>query len=295
MQTTETDVYGQVVESVYDAATQTTPGVVPSDITLDGSLLGSLPQNPPLTRYLFTGRERDSFTGLQFSRARFYDPNLGRFISEDPIGFGGGDVNLYGYVWNNPVNFYDPSGLFPFSFPCWPASQCADQLDQAIDSALSRMGGDPIVSFGPLLHRPVHLSEYFKDPVSLLRVGSKSGAALDADIPDYQKFEAYCDDAVGAGSLFLMMAGPASAELNAGRSFNPFKGKTSSEIDEMFINKGYTPKGPDPMNGRGTYVNPKNGRGYHVDANHPPGKPPHVGAHRPRGYRGPLDTRDFPF
>ncbi|MDI1241819.1 MAG: RHS repeat-associated core domain-containing protein, partial [bacterium] len=41
------------------------------------------------SRYQFTGREFDSTIGLQFSRARFYDPKLGRFISEDPIGFAG--------------------------------------------------------------------------------------------------------------------------------------------------------------------------------------------------------------
>ncbi|MEO7659714.1 MAG: RHS repeat-associated core domain-containing protein, partial [Pyrinomonadaceae bacterium] len=66
------------------------------------------------TRYQFTGREKDSFSGLQFSRARFYDPNLGRFISEDPIGFKGKDINLYGYVRNNPLNSSDPLGLLPF-------------------------------------------------------------------------------------------------------------------------------------------------------------------------------------
>lgn len=40
-----------------------------------------------------------------------YDPKLGRFIAEDPIGFDGGDINLYAYVWNDPVTFSDPSGL----------------------------------------------------------------------------------------------------------------------------------------------------------------------------------------
>ena len=65
-----------------------------------------------LSRYQFTGREHDSFTGLHYYRARFYDANLGRFISEDPIGFEGGDVNLYGYVWNDPIKFVDPLGQF---------------------------------------------------------------------------------------------------------------------------------------------------------------------------------------
>jgi RHS repeat-associated protein len=41
------------------------------------------------TRYRFTGREYDSFTGLYYYRARWYDANLGRFVSEDPIGFAG--------------------------------------------------------------------------------------------------------------------------------------------------------------------------------------------------------------
>jgi RHS repeat-associated protein len=49
--------------------------------------------------------------GFYTMRARCYDPTVGRFISQDPLGFGGGDVNLYAYVKNNPVNFVDPEGL----------------------------------------------------------------------------------------------------------------------------------------------------------------------------------------
>ena len=44
-------------------------------------------------------------------RARQYDSRLGRFISEDPIGFAGGDINLYGYVGNRPLAYKDPLGL----------------------------------------------------------------------------------------------------------------------------------------------------------------------------------------
>jgi RHS repeat-associated protein len=51
--------------------------------------------------------------GLYYMRARYYDPSVGRFVSEDPLGFGGGDVNLYAYVRNNPVKLVDPSGKNP--------------------------------------------------------------------------------------------------------------------------------------------------------------------------------------
>lgn len=56
-----------------------------------------------------TGRESDG-TGLQFNRARYYDPRLGRFISEDPIGLAGG-VNSYSYVEGDPLSSTDPEGL----------------------------------------------------------------------------------------------------------------------------------------------------------------------------------------
>ncbi len=53
-------------------------------------------------------------SGFYYMRARYYDPVTGRFISEDPLGFGGGDVNLFVYAQNNPVMFMDPLGLFWF-------------------------------------------------------------------------------------------------------------------------------------------------------------------------------------
>ena len=59
--------------------------------------------------YAYTGREFDSESGLYYLRARYYNPVLGRFISEDPIGLRGG-LNLYRYVFNNPVRFTDPQG-----------------------------------------------------------------------------------------------------------------------------------------------------------------------------------------
>lgn len=65
--------------------------------------------------YTYTGREWDKEAGLYYYRARYYDPMEGRFIQKDPIGFRGGDVNLYGYVQNRPIILTDPTGLAYFA------------------------------------------------------------------------------------------------------------------------------------------------------------------------------------
>lgn len=61
-------------------------------------------------RLRMAGQQYDQATGLYYMRARFYDPGLGKFMSEDPIGISGG-LNLYAYAGNDPVNAADPSGM----------------------------------------------------------------------------------------------------------------------------------------------------------------------------------------
>ncbi len=70
-------------------------------------------QSNPLvvTRIQFTGREFDDEVQLQYSRARYYDRQTGRFVSEDPISFSGLSTNLFSYVGNSPTVANDPSGL----------------------------------------------------------------------------------------------------------------------------------------------------------------------------------------
>ena len=78
---------------------------------------GNIPQTGSISQpYAFTSREYDSETGMYFYRARYYDSKVGRFVTKDPIGFAGGDENLYAYVGNNPVIWIDPSGKVWF-FP----------------------------------------------------------------------------------------------------------------------------------------------------------------------------------
>ncbi|MBI5115278.1 RHS repeat-associated core domain-containing protein [Candidatus Poribacteria bacterium] len=60
--------------------------------------------------FTYTGREFHSRSGLYYYRARFYDPSIGRFISQDPAGVAAGP-NQYAYVSNTPVMAIDPLGL----------------------------------------------------------------------------------------------------------------------------------------------------------------------------------------
>ncbi|MFP3757693.1 RHS repeat-associated core domain-containing protein [Cupriavidus sp. SIMBA_020] len=62
----------------------------------------------------YTGRENDG-TGLYFHRARYYSPQLGRFISADPIGWASGQTNNYAYVRGNPISYRDPRGTNPLA------------------------------------------------------------------------------------------------------------------------------------------------------------------------------------
>jgi len=57
------------------------------------------------------GQYEDAATGLHYNYWRDYDPRLGRYLQPDPIGLAGGDVNLYAYVRNDPLNWSDPTGL----------------------------------------------------------------------------------------------------------------------------------------------------------------------------------------
>jgi RHS repeat-associated protein len=106
-------------ESVY-YYTMEAPGHVTGVLSSSGAVTGQFkyapfgetesasdPTGQPL-RYM--AREHDPSTGLYYVRARWYDPTLARFVSEDPIGLAGG-MNTYAYVGNDPVNGRDPSGL----------------------------------------------------------------------------------------------------------------------------------------------------------------------------------------
>jgi len=58
----------------------------------------------------FTGKRADTGTGLTYFGSRYYDPEIGRFISSDPARWG---TNWYVYCYNNPISYIDPNGMKP--------------------------------------------------------------------------------------------------------------------------------------------------------------------------------------
>ena len=85
--------------------------------------------------FQYTGRDNDSETGLYYYRARYFDPRVGRFVSEDPLGVRD-HLNMYAYVSNNPINFDDPLGLYQTKG--FDPDQKA-LLDAAIAEALAKL------------------------------------------------------------------------------------------------------------------------------------------------------------
>jgi RHS repeat-associated protein len=93
--------------------------------------------HPPSTAsgYAFTGREWDSEIGLYYYRARYYDPKVGRFLSEDPLGLTD-NVNLYAYVGNRPTSLRDPLGLYSVDEGLYDAAQFATGIADSLSLGL---------------------------------------------------------------------------------------------------------------------------------------------------------------
>ena len=91
------------------------------------------------TRFQFTGREFESELDLYMYRSRFFDSSVGRFVSEDTLGFVDGP-NLRTYVLNSPVGYSDPFGTQTVAQPTGVLGRISDQLNSILDGVGSPQG-----------------------------------------------------------------------------------------------------------------------------------------------------------
>jgi len=201
----------------------------------------------------FTSRENDG-TGLYFYRARYYSPTFQRFIAQDPIGFAGGDPNLYGYVGDNPSDFRDPSGNWLVGAGIGAVVGAVEgfraaQLQGACGSDLWKsalIGG--ALGFGIGALDP---SEGVLTFGEIVAIGGVAGAAGDiggqlwsngGDFTDLGPFEIAGAGLGGAGAtaMGLWSAGAASTELGgalagswAGAGSGLYGGPIGAELDNL--------------------------------------------------------------
>jgi RHS repeat-associated protein len=98
--------------------------------------------NRNLPRFCYTGKMTDDITNLQWNINRWYDANLGQWISEDTIGFGGRDMNFYRYIYNSSINTIDPLGLWKQIGPANSNIYEAEEDGETLSSLATKISGN---------------------------------------------------------------------------------------------------------------------------------------------------------
>jgi len=163
--------------------------------------------------FQYTARELDAETNLYYYRARYYDPNVGRFLSEDPLAFNAG-LNFYNYVSANPTNLADPFGLYTYKPPKPgkpPIPPASPQLDKFLKCLETCIQGSPntitVTATTPLPGEP-HL-----DP------GHAAGTTVDIKPVDMSKNWFWCC-AGKCGGAWGLDEGPGGLKFSTTQGFN---------------------------------------------------------------------------
>ncbi|MEL7028016.1 MAG: RHS repeat-associated core domain-containing protein, partial [Pseudomonadota bacterium] len=125
--------------------------------------------------FRYTGRRLDPETGFYYSRARYMDPQTGRFLQTDPIGYGDG-MNMYAYVGNDPMGFTDPTGLL-----------AEPEVDE-IEIVGTRRSGPSISSSAPSIGFNFFIASVDYSAVPLLTANAALAAILAGNDMDAYNF-----------------------------------------------------------------------------------------------------------
>jgi len=133
--------------------------------------------NPGFQPFGFAGGLYDRDTGLVRFGARDYDPVIGRWTAKDPIAFEIGDMNLYGYVLNNPTNLIDPLGDEPKNPDCWGYPSTSSLV---------------LPEWWPQPDQPGHTTTIVGPPVVNPRGENCVGWDINNDVSGRQQRRSYC-------------------------------------------------------------------------------------------------------
>ena len=249
----------------------------------------------------YTGHERDAETSLHYAGARYYMSALGRWTSVDPLADEFPAWSGYHYSYNNPLGFIDPDGMASCDITLCGQNGSSvtietDLVDVEVDvSSLpgTDFGGNHTIGGRDVVLAGLDLAGTV-DPTP---VSDGLAASMYVEDGDYGNvalsalgfIPAFGD--VGKLARVGKHIDAVRSALNTGKrgdglTANPFKGKSPKQIEKMFEAKDFEPRGPDPLSGKGGYVNPKSGYSYHID----PGgtykkgiELPHVDVNYPHG------------
>lgn len=141
----------------------------------------------------FQGQYYDAETGLHYNRFRYYDPDVGRFVSQDPIGLAGG-LNLYQYA-PNPLSWVDPLGLAKEL-----TSGSVYRMGSGTDSNLTpRPGKDTTTGLSTTIEKPtgkfqtLDVTVLNENGLTVVQDGKNHASVRPADDPDMSKLREWAD------------------------------------------------------------------------------------------------------
>ena len=243
-------------------------------------------------RFRFTGKERDEETGFHYYGARYYwSEVLTGWLSVDPMADKYPSISPYAYCAWNPVKLVDPDGNEAFENDDIvlkgtnnsSVTVKTDLVDITVNVDYN-FGGNYTLQGDEVVSATLDLAGIF-DPSGIcdgtnaalqIKNGEWGGAALSVAglipyVGDLAKIGKVSKDVKIIENAIIGLKKSPSNGLS-----NPFKGKTFEEIDGMFRAKGYEIKGPDPKNGKGSYLSPS-GNAFYLDK----------GGNYKLGYEGP--------
>jgi len=221
--------------------------------------------------YKFTGKERDTETGLDYFGARYYDSKIGRWMSVDPLADKYPGWSPYNYVSNNPLRLVDKDG------------REGDDYTAAMYANKENLSAEGKASFSKAYETVSEVGAVlFGGAVAVLKYGYTAGGFIAANAPRINKFVNSAIESVTPGPSNKI------SKVNTSLAANPFKGKSPTKISKILTKKGFKQKGSNPTKGKGSYIHPKSKNSYYIDPGGQTFKKtgkelPHVDVNIPKG------------